>query len=419
MAKGRALGGMERLFYQQNGVGSSNLTSILFFEGTLDIASIPAALARLQIAYPLLSARIVADPKLRYEEQDGELPYQVIKREDANHWRLLARQEVKRQYGDSRIFITFLIGEGQGEIIVAADHTLADAKSLYAVCQFLIAGLNGKVIPYIPLGDCWEKRAPPAFKGWRGLWRMLRYVWKLLRSSPQQSLRFGRDTPNINTVSHGFHFDRETLVKLKTVLGQNKSNLNSLFCAASMLAAFDLYSEETSGIACLNIPVSLREQIHPPASPLEMGMFISAFLQWHRLDPNTDIWDLSRKILHSTRSGVQAGEPILLGKLAAAPERPSPPKVDKNRRRFEHSITVSNPGRLESFEDLPKAKIIGYRNLGSLWTQESIVIVVLGYGENLFVDAEISLERLGHIPDAAEKLAEGIRQRVLALIEGM
>lgn len=417
MGNGRLLGGMERLFYQQNTVGSSNLTSILFFEGTLDLESIPVALARVQRAYPLLSAQIVADPFLRYEVGDGELSFQIIKRADAEHWRLCARQEVKRHHKERRIFVTFLIGPESGEIIVAADHTLADAKSLYAVCQVLIAGLNGKTTPLVPIGKAWEQRVTPGFRGFRGIWRTIMFVWKLLRRTPEQSLRFGRDTQNVNTVSYGFHFDRVTLARLKKVLDQNKSNLNSLFCAASMLAAFDVYSEEESGIACLNVPVSVREQIDPPASPVEMGMFISAFLQWHELSAKTDIWDLSRRILHTTRTGVQAGEAVILGKLAGAPKRPRPPKTDKARRRFEHSITVSNPGKLVSFEDLPNAKIVGYRNLGSLWTQESIVVVVLGYGENLFVDAEISLERLGHIPDAAQKLADGIRQRVLNLIE--
>jgi len=309
------------------------------------------------------------------------------------------------------------MGESAGEIIVAADHTLADAKSLYAVCQVLIDGLNGKDTALIPVGDAWEARVTKGFRGLRGLWRSIVFVWKLLRRTPEQSLRFGRDTQNVNTVSYGFHFDRETLARLKKVLDHNKTNLNSIFCAASMLAAFDVYSEEKSGIGCLNVPVSVRDQIQPPASPLEMGMFISAFLQWHELSGTTDIWELSRKILHTTRTGVQAGEAIILGKLARAPKKVGPPKIDKARRRFEHSITVSNPGKLVSFGDLPNAKIVGYRNLGSLWTQESIVIVVLGYGENLFVDAEISLERLGHIPDAAQKLAEGIRQRVLKLIE--
>ena len=147
-------------------------------------------------------------------------------------------------------------------------------------------------------------------------------------------------------------------------------------------------------------------------------MFVSAFLQWHALCENTNIWELSRDILHTIRSGVKTGEAILLGKLAKGPKRPAPPKPDKSRKRFEQSITVSNPGRLASFEDLPNARIIGYRNLGSLWTQESIVIVVLGYADQLFVYAEVSIERLGHIPRAAERLAAGIRQRILAAVDG-
>lgn len=417
MSRGRALGGMERLFHQQNSVGSSNLTSILFFEGSLDQSSIPEALKRVQASFPLLTAEIVADPKLRYEEADGEIPFQILKRLDAEHWRLQVRQEVRRKWTKGRMFVTFLIGDGFGEIILAADHTLADAKSMYAICQFLIAALNGKVTPLVPTGDAWEKRLTKSFRGIRGFFNMIRFVWNLFRHSPEKSLRFGKDLSNINTVSHGFQMDKLTLALLKRACDQNKSNLNSIFCAASVLAAFELYSEEKSGDVCLNVPVSVRDQIVPPASGEELGMFISAFLQWHRIDATSDIWELSRRILDRTRNGVKAGESIRLGQIAKGPEYPELPRPDKNRQRFEHSITVSNPGKLPSFEDLPNAKIVGYRNLGSLWSRESIVIVVLGYGDNLFVDAEISWERLGHVPDSAERLAKGIRHKVLSLLE--
>lgn len=47
--------------------------------------------------------------------------------------------------------------------------------------------------------------------------------------------------------------------------------------------------------------------------------------------------------------------------------------------------------------------------------QESIVIVVVGYAGKLFVDAEVSVERLGHFPQMAETLAEAIKRKVLAL----
>jgi hypothetical protein len=410
---GRRLGGMERLFYQQNQVGSSNLTSILFFEGTIDLDEIPHALRRLHLAYPSLTHRIVADPKLRFVPGGGSLPFTVVKREDDEHFRRLARSEVRRQYQDERIFFTFLIGPDKGEIIVAADHVLADARSLYAVCELFIAAMHRRELSFIPRGAAWEDRLPKAYRGWAGLTRTYRFVKKIFKVSPAKAMKFGHDVKHVHTESFGFKMDKAILNGLKANTDRHGSNLNSIFCAAAILAAHEVYNNKEPGIVCLNTPVCVRDQIEPRAAPEEMGMFISAFLQWHSLDENSDLWSLARDVLATIKSGVGGGEAILLGKLAAGPKKPALPKPDKNRERFTQSITVSNPGRLKPFEDLPSAKIVGYRNLGSLWAQESITVVVLGYGDHVFVEAEISVERLGHFPKAAQALAEGIERRIL------
>jgi len=417
MGRGRELGGMERLFFQQNSVGSCNMCSILFYEGDFDVDALPQALARVQTAFPLLTARIKADPYLRFEEAHDLIPFQVIERQSDNQWRLTVRNEVKRQYQDARIHITVVKGKGRGEIIVSIDHTLADAKSLYVVCQYLIAGMHQRELSYVPVGDAWESRVTREYRGVRGLVRKFQLVRKLFRVAPPRSIAFGVDATTRTVESFGVQFEKTTLARIKAASEANQTNLNALFCAAAMLTAFELFAQESSGVVCLNTPVSTREMIVPAASPLEMGMFLSTLLQWHGIDRTTNIWDLSRKILSTLRSDVKSGDPIALGLLAKGPRRPKVPKFDKNKARLAQSLTVSNPGRLESFEDLPDARIVGYRNLGSLWPQESITVVVLGYSDFLCVDAEISVERLGHVPNAASRLAQGIESRVLALLK--
>lgn len=413
---GRKLGGMERLFYQQNQLGSSNMVSVLFFEGKIDEAAIPKAFEQLLIAFPSLTSQIIADPELRFVPAAGVIPYQILKREDDEHFRRLARSEVRRQYDKERIFFTFLIGEEKGEIIVAIDHVLADAKSLYVVCEYFLAAMNGRELSYVPMGEAWEKRLPKAYRGWSGVKKTYGFIKKIFRESPERAEKHGHDVKHVNTVSYGLRMDKATLTALKRKTDEQLTNLNAIFCAAAMLTAHEIFNDKKAGIYCLNTPVSLRDMIEPKASREEMGMFLSAFLQWHALDETTPIYALSRAILYTIKTGVAAGEPILLGKLAKGPKKPALPKPDKNRERFTQSITVSNPGKLDSFEDLPGAKIVGYRNLGSLWAQESITVVVLGYGDYLYVEAETSVERLGHFPDAAKNLAEGIQKRILALL---
>lgn len=345
---------------------------------------------------------------------EGKLPYQVIEREDDEHFRRLARSEVRRQYVNERIFFTFLLGEDRGEIILAVDHVLMDAKSLYAVCQYFIAAMHGRELAYVPMGKSWEKRLPKMFKGWSGISKTYRYIKQTFRATPPVSMKFGHDVKHVHTESYGFKLEKSFLKDLKVATDKNQTNLNAIFCAAAILTAHELFADKAPGTVCLNTPVSVREQMEPKASPLEMGMFLGVFLQWQKVDAQTDLWALSRSILSTLRAGVARGDAVILGWLAGGPKRPTLPKPDKNRERFTQSITVSNPGRLESFEDLPDARIVGYRNLGSLWIQESITVVVLGYGEYLYVDAEISVERLGHFPLAAQRLAEGIRARILA-----
>lgn len=361
MTIARRLGGMERLFHQQNSIGSSNLCGILSYEGSLDLSTLPAALAKVQATYPRLLSSIDADPVLSYQPRAGAIPFRVIDRQDDEHWRLIVREEVRRHYEQERIFVTILQGADRGEIIVAADHTLADAKSVTAICECFIAGMNGRASPPVPIGEAWEERLPTFHKGWRAFFRMIFFIRNLFRRAPKQSLIFGKDVPSYHTQTAGFVLDEATLQKLKLAIEREKTNLNALFCAASMLAAFESFSAEEAGVVCLNTPVSLREQIDPPASPQELGLFVSAFLQWQPVNRTTDIWQLSRNIKERLRSGVQAGESILLGKLANGPKRPAPPKPDKVRKRFEHSICVSNPGRMPPFEDLPKARIVAFR----------------------------------------------------------
>ncbi len=417
MARGRLLGGMERLFYQQNEANSSNMCAILLYEGQIDKSMIPTALAEVQKAFPLLTARIVADPYLRYEEADGELPYRILERRDDEHYRLLVRDEVRRQYQDTRMLLTVLEGADRGELIFSIDHVLADAKSLYVVCQSFIAAMKGRRLSYVPVGDCWEKRVTRPYRWFRGLWKRVQLIRRLFKGLPQQTRIFGLDVPHVRTHSFGFQLESALVKKLKAKTDAHQTNLNAIFCAAAMLGAHDEFAAGETGAFGLNTPVSLREQLVPPASPEEMGMFLSGFLQWHELSPQTDIWDLSRKILASLREAVQRGDPIVLGQLGKGPKKPEPLKEDKGRKRLNHAITVSNPGRLQAFEDLPNAKIYGYRNLGSLWQHESITVVVMTYGDYLCVDAEISVERLGHFPDAARKLAEAIRRRIMGLID--
>lgn len=409
---GRKLGGMERLFYEQNMIGSSNMTSILFYEGDLDLTSIPKALERLHRAYPSLTSTIVADPEARFVPAEGTLPFVVIPREDDEHFRRLARSEVRRQYDLARIFFTFLIGKGKGEIILAVDHVLMDAKSLYAVCQHFIAAMHGREQTYVPRGGPWEDRLPKAFKGWSKLPKYYKFIRKILRDAPERSLCFGHDVKHVSVESFGFQLDKAFLKDLKLATDRRQTNLNAIFSAAAILSAHEIFGQSEPGTVCLNTPVSVREQMIPKASPEEMGMFLGAFLQWQKLSAKPDIWELSRNILTNLREGVSAGDAILLGKLAGNAKRAKRHQEDKSRERFAHSITVSNPGRLEPFENLPNARIVGYRNLGSLWTQESITVVVLGYGDYLYVDAEVSIERLGHFPNAAQSLAEGIRERI-------
>lgn len=388
------------------------MISVLFYEGSIDIDTVPGALEQLLIAYPSLTHRIVADPKIRWVPDTGTISFEVIRREDDEHFRRLARTEVKRQYEKERLRIIFLVGEGKGEIIFAVDHVLMDAKSLYAVCKYFIEAMHGKKLSYIPRGNAWEERLPKEYRGFRAIKKIYSYIKRTYRSSPEESMIFGKDVTHVNTVSYGFSLDKEFLKNLKAVTDREKTNLNAIFAAAAILTAHEIFAEKKAGTVCLNVPVSVRDHMIPKAEGDEMGMFLGAFLQWHVIDDKTELFDLSRAIFDKIKTGVREGEPILLGKLAGAPKKPSPPRDDKHRKRFSHSITVSNPGRLESFPDLPNAKIVGYRNLGSLWTNESITVVVLGYGDHVFVESEISLERLGHFPEAAKALADGIKERV-------
>ncbi len=411
----RALGGMERLFHQHNGVGSTNFCVVLFVEGALQLDGLEAALDELLRIYPRIGARIVANPRLTFEApaQAVKIPYHIVERDSPEHWRALGEQVVLRKHGDARIDFTIVHGFEASEIIIGIDHALADGQSAYAIAKAFILCMNGERLPSYPVLGAMEERNPRAFRGFGAWQRAFRYAGRTLKRNPRAGHRFGEDVPSQTTSSAGLHLSKEQLGALKRNADAAEASLNAALCAACMQSAYAVFGGAEPTVLCLNTPTNLRKHIEPAASNEELGLFISGILQWHELGPDTDIWHLARGIRQGILTALEEEGPLKLGLLAGAPKKPSKPvKPNRFTARFEHSLTVTNPGRFDVLPALNGCRVTRYRTLVSVWAKESLTFLIQGYGDELFLDVQVSNEKFASSAKSSKELALDLEERL-------
>lgn len=408
----RYLGGLERQFYQQNLVGSTNICTVLRLRGSVDRARLMRATRELGDVFPLLRASIVADPYLRFSMTHApeSIPFYSKPMEKDEHWRRILEKEMHRQYGpgEGLACVHLLEGDKGSDILLSLNHALADGLSSSYLCRALLLLYQGEKLPPAKPNLPMEERFPPRFRGIRGWWSAFCFIFQLGKLGP--ALQIGDAAWTRTTLSTGFVFDHAQ--ELNALARNHGTNLFGVFCALALQTMYELYGNGGTQNISLNTPVSLRAGV--AAGPDEVGLFIAGHLALYQLYPEMDVWELARQCHETLRKGVDEERPYRLALLARAARKPKPPQDSAYASQHRPTVSISNLGRVDDFPQMDGAEVYEHHALSAQSVKDPFAFVLISYQNRLYVDLQTSLEKMG--AESGPLIMRHLEAKMLSLI---
>lgn len=401
----RRLAGLERQFYQQNLVGSTNIVCSLSFDQALDSLKLKAALAELMKLHPILAADIVADPFIRFQSsREPRLPYSETQSSD---WRTELEKNLSRQYPGPQIHLHHLIGE-TSHVLLGLNHAVVDGLSSLQLARDLLHLYSGDEVKALPHGPGVESRFPKGFRGLRGWWRAIRFIFVLAKMGP--ALQIGGAEPTRNTGSVGFRFG--STKALNDEAREKGSNFFALFSAIVLRSVQEIYATDGQALRLsLNTPVSLRPFTNVPKN--EIGVFLAGHLGLYEVNLEKDLFELARECSIALKQGVSEGRPLHLTRLARGARKAKAPKIPTQVSTHRPTVSISNLGRVEDFPQAGGARVEELHAVSAQSMKDPFAFVLTSYGEETFVDLQFSREKLSR--DEALRLLEAVRQNLAFL----
>ncbi|RZA22196.1 MAG: hypothetical protein EOP10_15805 [Proteobacteria bacterium] len=397
----RMLGGLERQFYQQNLVGSTNIVCVLTFEGRLDSKQLKSALQKLIGHHPRLGSAIIADPYIRFSPLPSmDLPYQES---FEGNWRSVLEEDLHRPYPGPQIFLHHLVTDGS-TLLLGFNHAVVDGLSSLILARQLIELYNGHVLSLSPSMEAVEDRFPKSFRGLQGWWKAIRFILHLAKL--RSTLQIGLIVPTRSTGSTGFKLsDTRDLNDLARARG---SNFFALLSAVILKSVYEIYGTGSESSLSLNTPVSLRSSANIPSD--EIGVFLAGHLALYSISPTTDPWTLARACFDTLKQGVAEGHPMLLTLLARGSRKPSAPKIPTKPSPHRPTVSISNLGRIEPLSAAQGIEVSEVHAVSAQSMKDPFAFVVASYREETFIDLQFSKEKLNR--DEAEALLSAVRQKM-------
>ncbi len=397
----RALGGLERQFYQQNLVGSTNIVCALRFAGRLDSDQLQCALQKLLDLYPTLNSVIIADPYIRFSSRSSMIcPYQETLTDD---WRAALEKDLHRPYPDAQIFLHHLVSE-TSTLLLGFNHAVVDGLSSLILARQLIDLYHGRTLTVTPSKGAVEDRFPKAFKGVRGWWKAIRFIFKLAKLGP--ALQIGSIEPTRSTGSIGFKLS--TTRELNDFARARGSNFFALLSAVILQSVHEIYGTQSESSLSLNTPVSLRSSAKIPSD--EIGVFLAGHLALYSISPTTDLWALARDCFDTLKQGVAEGRPMLLTLLARGSRKPKAPKIPTQHSTHRPTVSISNLGRIEPYPTALGVDLVEVHAVSAQSMKDPFAFTLTSYEENTYIDLQFSEQKIKR--EEAEALLSAVRQKM-------
>lgn len=153
----RSLGAGERLFYRYSERNPAHFTIAAEFDEVLAVNRVWIALATVQRRHHLLSVHVEDRPGIRlgfYRAQTVPPVELTVRRGPEVAWQAAAAEELSRPFDRSRAPLmraSLLQSPSRSALLLTFDHTIADGISSIVVLTDVIATLNGRTLPNLPV----------------------------------------------------------------------------------------------------------------------------------------------------------------------------------------------------------------------------------------------------------------------------
>jgi NRPS condensation-like uncharacterized protein len=363
----RLLGASEHFLWLRDQGWSVNFALTASFTGSLTVQQLTDALTWVQRRHPLLQVKIAIDESQQPQfisEDVPAIPLRVVQRQGEQHWTQEVADEIVRPFLWSQgplLRVVLLKGDNVSEIIVICHHSIGDALSIvYLLRDILqeigIPGSDRQILPEIPP---LEELIPSTFAQKNDT-----VITGKSHLEPEETNpRKWRPT-----ILH-WSLEAEETNKLILRCREEQVTVHGALCASFLLSmTHEAGLSEEITIKCLS-PLNARNYLVQPVGS-DMGVYIALPVTAHKLQLESDFWDIAREVKHQINEVVAQGKMFEgIPKLKAfLSTKPTPNTVYQQVLKRGDDLAVSNLGRLDipqQFGNLHLRAIYGPTLLGS------------------------------------------------------
>ncbi len=330
----RALGKLETAAALSGEHAVFNIVGALLLEGVPSPDILRRALDTLQARHPFLRVRLLKDGRRHYFETEGvpAIPLKVIDRISDNHWAEVVEDYLNFKFDHPHgpllqcAFITD--GQHQGELILAAQHSIVDGDSvenlfreLMTLCAVIGSGDDVEGFDPLPPLPPVEDFFPARFKGFELTRKSIAYFLAQMGDEFTYQWRLrGKRVPPIHLDARGCIFPmrmpQDVTASIVRRARRERVTLNSLINAALLLSAQKhLYDGAEMPFRYMSM-ADLRPYLEPPAPADQVASYISPLRYTIQVSPKDDLWSLARRINDQIYASAKRGDKFLASVMA-------------------------------------------------------------------------------------------------------
>lgn len=397
-------------------MGGTNVLLASRIRGPLTEALVRGGLDLLQRRHPRLRS-IIEGPNhaLRFrDERAGPIPLRVERYRDDADCRRAEMEELGARIdsGTCLLRAALLLPEDGGDasyLLLLAHHAIADGSALVEMVEDLMGYCRrlqegdppgpGEVISR-PMPPSVEALMPASYRGLRGAVKCRAHVRRMratLRTFGARTLPIEEDAPlrSRTTGTVRITLDEEQVRRIRDACREVGASLHGLLCAAVLFAAAGRLRDDGPEIpVCCRSSVSLRQKVVPPLNRKDVSLVASFLFSFHRIRPETTLWDVAGEVLEQLWQGYRNGDMFkgLVGNrgnsMAAARGR-APVTVFVTNLDEPPIATRQGPFHIEEIAGLPaSAPFAGVLGLGAMIINGRMMLVFF-YSKPSISDASV------------------------------
>ncbi len=326
----RPLGPTEDIYWRYSFLSPFNFGSVARFRGACDPLLVKRGLGALQMRHPLLQVSIQVDEDETpwYRLTDNPIELEVLEQPAGKEWQLLENSLITpfdTEAGPLARCVLVIHGADDFSLITTFHHAIADGRSATFLTRDLIQSMSqqlkgeGAMLePMLPL-EYYGSRIN-TLKTYQGSKAFFKMALKTLKASSRFVSRVGypvglkRSYPDQDLSEQHIQIESRSVSpeSMRSIASRAKKEQVTLQCvlnaALCLAVASDSPSRGLTTTACSQV-LDIRHRLVPPVGE-EVGCFATGNTSLHRLNANSDFWDLARDISIGLKDSLQTPLPF-------------------------------------------------------------------------------------------------------------